>query len=253
MRNKPSSSDKSYWSSLLFTKLVVSTGTVLHCCPRDFKKGHFDFASVAGIVRSNAELWMLFVWLIVGIRKEEDWRFRILAFSLMENRARYRLNEETGNGVPDLHVFMHSNHGLQDELNRNAYFLSLSEKKKVQVLKGDKPPYIQDDVLDAIASNTLKARSYYRYLSFFVHTGPVSISRMVQYGRGDGGDNNYDRAAMSLAMIVAGEVLAACTHVMMMLHPNEAMMLISNLGRSAIDTIDSFKTEGITFGWVDVV
>ena len=231
---------RQYWSSVLFTKLVISSITLKEICPVRSKKSHWDFSSVAGIARSNAELWLFFVWLCIETEEDEEWYYRIRVFRLMDNKARFRLMEETG-GDPKEAEFLQRQVEIKQELDLNNIFRSLSDKRKSEIMRGDKNPYIQDDILDRIGQDKKKFRGYYRYLSSFVHTGPVSVFRMQEHNRGNGAENPYDRAAISAAILFSTSILAACTDQMMALHPDGAIKTIQSVGEDTIKLIHSFK------------
>jgi len=231
---------RQYWSSILFTKLVVSSITLKNVCPIINKKAHWDFSSVAGIARSNAELWLFFVWLCVDTADDKEWYYRIRVFWLMDNRARFRLMEETG-ADPKEDEFLKRQMEIKLELDKSEIFNSLTDKRKSEIMKGDRNPYIQDEILDRIGEDKKKFRGYYRYLSSFVHTGPISVFRMAEHNRGNGDENSYDRSAIAAAMAFAGAVLAACTDQMMALHPDAGIKTIQNVGNDTIEIIRSFR------------
>lgn len=240
MNGTKTENGRQYWSSILFTKLVVSSITLKEICPSPGKNSHWDFSSVASIARSNAELWLFFVWLCVETIDDDEWYFRIRVFWLMDNRARFRLMEEIGDD-PKEHEYLQRQIEIRHELDRSKIFRSLTDKRKNEIMKGDKHPYIQDEILDRIGKDKKNFRGYYRYLSSFVHTGPVSVFRMQEHNRGNGDENPYDRSAISAAIMFSGSILAACIDQMMALHPDAAVKTIQNIGQDTIELINSFK------------
>lgn len=236
-----SNTGRQYWSSILFTKLVLSSITMKDICPFSSKKGHWDLATISGIARSNAELWLFFIWLCVDTEDDEEWYYRIRVFWLMDNRARFRLMEETGGDTQEAE-FLRRQIEIRQELDHNRIFQSLSDKRKAEIMRGDKNPYIQDDILDRIGEDKKKFRGYYRYLSSFVHSGPISIFRMQEHNRGNGNENPYDRTAISAAILFSTAILAACTDQMMALHPDGAIKTIQSIGEETINIIRSYKT-----------
>jgi len=237
---RPSDSGRQYWSSVVYTKLVVSTKTLLDICPYPKANSHWDLSSVASIVRGNVELWLFFVWFCVETADPDNWYFRTRVFWLMDNRARYRLNEDAGTDVK-AEEYGKRRDEIRIELDRSPIFVALPEKKKNEILKGDKSPYIQDDILERIGVSKSFFRMYYRFLSSFVHTGPISIYRMAEHRRGNGEENPYDRAYIGTAIRMATQVLASCAYEMMALHPEAAIRTIQRHGEDTITTLCRYR------------
>lgn len=236
---RPSEGGRQYWSSVLFTKLVVSTITLLNICPFPKAKAHWDLASVAGIARSNIELWLFFHWLCVETDDDDEWFFRLRLFWLMDNRARYKLMTD-GGADPNEQEFQNRQHEIFVELQTNPIFSALSSKRQAELLRADKLPYIQDEVLERLSVDRSAFRMTYRYMSSFVHTGPVSVFRMAEHQRGNGDENAYDRAYMGFALSLATQVLAACSKEMMRMHPKAGIATIQNLGTDVVGTIEKY-------------
>lgn len=237
---RPSETGRQYWSSVLFTKLVVSSITLHSICPFPKPKAHWDLAAVSGIVRSNVELWLFFHWLCVETGDDDEWFFRIRLFWLMDNRARYRLVTD-GGGDPNDAEFANRQSEIIAQLNNSAIFNNLSEKRKAELSRGDKLPFIQDEVLERLSVNRAAFRMTYRHMSSFVHTGPVSVFRMAEHKRGNGNENPYDRAYMGYGLLLATQVLAACSDEMMKLHPQAGIATIQKLGADVITTLGEYR------------
>lgn len=233
---QPSETGRQYWSSILFTKLVVSTITLHSICPYPKTKSHWDLSSAAGIVRSNVELWLFFHWLCVETGDEEEWFFRVRLFWLMDNRARFRLISD-GGVDPNEEAFRKRQSEIIAELQSSRIYTDLPSKRQAELARGDKLPYIQDDILERLSVDRPAFRMSYRYMSSFVHTGPISIFRMAEHRRGNGDENPYDRLYLGYTIIIATQVLAACSDEMMKLHPNAGMAVIQRLGADVVETL----------------
>lgn len=63
---------------------------------------------------------------------------------------------------------------------------AFDEKQRCVVLKGERTPFIQDDVLAEMGVDAAEFRLLYRLLSQHMHSGPLAFYRMVEHDRGTG-------------------------------------------------------------------
>lgn len=202
LNGTPSRDGRDYWSSILLAKLTLTSMTLDKIVPRSAAKEDtalWDMTSVAALVRILAENYLLFFWLCVETDTKELWDLRITLLTIADNRSRYRLTGEV-EGEPEPEDFLSAQQALAARLQTMPSFRSLPARRQRELLKGDKTPFIQDDVIDALPIDRLSFRRFYRYLSSFVHTGTVSFFRMEAHARGQGEFNLYEATAMQAAI-----------------------------------------------------
>ncbi len=224
LRGSTSSHGRQHWSSVIFTKLVLSGMSLRKLVPPGVpvrKDELWDLASVACLARAFLENVLILQWLCGNDEGEDLWQFRIVAMQIVDNRARYRMIDEPQGGDEPLD-FQQSQKSLEDHIRRTEYFNSLSAIKQKEILKGNKLPFIHDEVIDTLGFEQKSFRSLYRYLSSFVHTGTISFWRMKDTGRGDGSSNLYDTQAINAIFIVLTEMLTAALRIMREIHGKSA-------------------------------
>lgn len=198
----PSHHGREYWSSILLSKMTLTSMTLDKIIPKvgSAKSTElWDLSSIAVLVRALAENYLLMFWLCIEPEDEQTWQFRITALTIADNRARYRMTAEV-EGQSEPMDFVKAQRTLADKLTGNALFQQLNAGAQRDILKGNKAPFIQDDVIECLKIDRANFRSLYRYLSAFVHTGTISFFRMEQHQRGNGEFNDYDALAVIALM-----------------------------------------------------
>lgn len=204
---------REFWSSILFAKLVLSALTVNKILPNRPSRSSrelWDLASIATLVRGMAENYLMLYWLCTETENADLWDLRITLLTMCDNRARYRMTAEL-EGEPEPTDFANAQFNLSQHLWKNSLFTALPENRKKSLIKADKFPFIQDEVISCLVVNKDLFRRYYRYLSSFVHTGTISFFRMQEQRRGGGEFNDYDANAMGGAMELAILALKGAT------------------------------------------
>lgn len=208
LNGTPSSHGRQYWSSVIFTKLVVSGMSIRRLVPPGTPiraDELWDLASAACLARAFAENVLTLQWLCGDDLGEDVWQFRIIAMQIMDNRARFRMiHEPFGTAEPE--DFLRAQASLESKISCTDYFKTLPLKRQAEILKGNKSPFIHDDVLYSLSFDRASFRAFYRYLSAFVHTGTISFWRMSDAGRGDGSDNLYDIQAITAILQFCSEL-----------------------------------------------
>ena len=209
LNGTPSVHGRQYWGSILLAKLAVTGMTVDQLAPTLIgKRSKFawDLSSIATLVRTIAENYLMFYWLCVETENDDLWHFRFALLSVVDNRSRLKLTADMeGSSEPE--DFLNAQLRLAMKLRSMPLFQALPEKRQRELLKGDRLPFIQDDVMNALPLDRTTFRKLYRYLSAFVHTGTISFFRNEQNKRGDGERNWYDMVAIGGALELATVVL----------------------------------------------
>lgn len=202
---------RAYWSSVLIAKLGLTAMTLdktIPFHPSDKYNELWDFSSIATLCRNIIENYLLMFWLCVETQDAEVWSFRICALTIADNRSRYRLTAEI-EGQPEPDDFKSAQEALAKNINNNAIFKKLSPQKQKQILKGDKMPFIQDEIIDHLDVEQITFRKFYRYLSSFVHTGTISFFRAETHSRSNGSFNFYESESILACMAFTTMIIEA--------------------------------------------
>lgn len=216
---------REYWASILTSKLCVTSMTLDKILP---KKPHpeseelWDLSSVASLVRVLIENYLLMYWLCLTDHNEDTWQFKITALTIMDNRARFRMMHEI-EGAEEPDEFIQSQEALIEMIEKTTTYQNLTDIKQREVCRGNKLPYIQDDVIEALTMEKTEFRRIYRYFSAFVHTGTVSFFRMEKQQRGDGGFNVYDAGGILAALALAELTLRTAASDLLVLFENSRL------------------------------
>ena len=177
----------------------------------DFGPGvHWDFSAVASITRNLAECYLFFYLLCADDVPQVEKDARIILLNLHDNASRRRLFEETSGSDDDTEtaaakVAVHND--LVHKFNANPYLSALSEKRQKELIKGEKTPFIQDDMIERSKMDKTHFRFWYRFFSHHTHTGPVAFYRMAEHGRGSGVENYLDLFYSTVALRFAGDLI----------------------------------------------
>jgi hypothetical protein len=211
LAGSPSEHGRQYWSSILLAKMTLTAMTLDRIVPERCSSNAedlWDLTAVAALVRVLAENYLLLHWLCVETEDEALWQFRITAMTLVDNRSRYRMTAEV-EGETEPADFQSAQQALGETLSAMPLFQALEAGCQKDLLRGNKSPYIHDDVVESLDLDFDRHtfRRLYRYLSAFVHTGTTSFFRMEAHGRGNGEFNDYDASAMTACAGFAHQIL----------------------------------------------
>jgi len=206
---KPSNHGREYWAFILVAKLAVTSMTLDKIAPKSVNPDSgelWDLSSVTTLARVLVENYLMLVWLCVETEKQDTWDFRLTALTIVDNRARYRLTQEVeGEEEPDDFKVAQSKLGAR--LSVTKCFRGHEPRKQRELLRGNKMPFIQDDVIGRLNMDQPEFCRMYRYLSSFVHTNTISFFRMADHNRGKGEFNTYEAATMSGVFLFAAHVI----------------------------------------------
>jgi len=207
-----SKSAREYWASVLFTRFAVTTGSASCLLPSAEPRAHWDFSAFASIVRNLVECYLLFYWLCVEPVSEEQAEARLVLLDLYDHGARRRLFANSQE--PDL---------VQADLVRrfeeNIILTALPEKRKRELLRGDKLPFVQDNIVDAMGDDRTQFRFLYRFLSQHTHTGPIAFYRMSEHDRGRGVESQAEKQYFVIVLDFAIDLVQSASADMLALFP----------------------------------
>jgi hypothetical protein len=217
---------KTFWASVLFTKLVVTAHSVLRMAPRTApipdRLAHWDFSAVASLTRNLAECYFMFFYTCVDETPGEDeWLTRLNLIQLRDNAARRQMFADWNPDDPQLTGFSIHHNDLTQKLRARKFFQSLPEKRQTDLLKGDKALLLtQDEILKRMGEESAPFRGMYRLLSAHTHSTPLAFYRMASDGRGCGVENRADKAEIAVALQMASSFLERATTDMLKIFPD---------------------------------
>lgn len=177
---------KHKFASFLFTSLCTKTFSLICILPKSrFTQktiDHWDYASVCSLTRVILECYFMFYYLCVEVVEEEEWYCRWYLLDLHDYISRIKLFDE-----PVLGDTKDTIEKLKHKLLANAYFTSLTEKRRHELLKG-KDTYLLDkyEIAKRIGYEDDNFRFIYQFLSSATHTSPLTFYRMNEQERGRG-------------------------------------------------------------------
>ena len=188
----PAPTGAHFYASVLFTTLCSRGISFAILAPRTSwsKKvvDHWDYASLAVLVRSLLEVRLAFFYLCIEQCERTEWECRWNIFNLHDCVARIHLFEEMSPDSADIPGFQEQVEELRDRLRSNNFFLTLPASEQRKFLNG-KNAYISpmENIAVAAGVKIHDFRWLYKFLSSHVHGLPLSFYRIGQFndrGRG---------------------------------------------------------------------
>lgn len=203
----PSTGNRMFWASVLFTRLAVSALSVDKMLPDPRPKEHWDFSAVASLVRNLVECYFVYYWLCEEDVAQDVRDARFILLYLHDFGSRRRLFQ--GHDVEDETVAENVKQDLLQRFYANPILASLPERRQRELIRGEKTPFIQDELLDSMGVSKHEFRWLYRFLSQHTHTGPVAFYRMTDHDRGAGVETRTEKVYMIMAIELARGTLEA--------------------------------------------
>lgn len=188
----PAPTGTHFFASVLFTTLCNRAVSIAILAPRTSwsKKvvDHWDYASMAVLVRSLLEVRLAFFYLCTEKCDQTEWECRLNIFNLHDCTARISLFEEMHSDSEDIPGFRVQATEVIERLKVNTFFLAMPPSEQRRLLHG-KNAYVEP--LEKIATRAgieiKQFRWLYKFLSGHVHGLPLSFYRMGRFderGRG---------------------------------------------------------------------
>jgi hypothetical protein len=187
----PSPTNQHYWASLLFTVLCTRCMSLAIMTPRSRwsvkRVDQWDYASVAVLTRSILELRIAFYYLCSEPLPDPEWRTRWNIFNLHDCIHRKQLFIDMESDSEEVKEFDIQADELRTRLQSNPFFLSLPERTRNKLLKGE-TAYLEplEDIAVRCGMELSEFRWMYRFLSVHVHSFPMSFYRVGEEDRGRG-------------------------------------------------------------------
>lgn len=205
----PAPTGRHFYASVLFTVLITRGISLLTLAPHtpwaDKKIEHWDYASLAGIVRTMIELRVAFYYLCAEECSDDEWNCRWNLFNLHDCVSRIRMFDALGDAEQVEGFKVHADE-IRGRLMSNPFFNALDTKRHKKLLHGQ-TAYLFS--LEEIAEKAGIAVNHFRWLyvlfSSHVHGLPMSFYRIggdnTERGRGlpSPVEDSYSSLCLSLA------------------------------------------------------
>jgi hypothetical protein len=150
------SSLRQCWASVLFVRLCSAASSVLHMCPGSPSNAagtHWDFSSLAPLVRSLVQTGLMLFYLGTEAVEEDESRARVLVMQLRDCTERLRLFQGYGASGKEIRGFEVTAGHIRSELFSNSYFARLPVRLRKRLVKGDRASILTDDqILDRLGT-----------------------------------------------------------------------------------------------------
>lgn len=209
-----STGNRMYWGAVLFTRIGVTAKSVEILLP-DCRAGqHWDFSATASITRNLMEACLVHRWLCGDGVDDIEREARFILFHLHDHGSRRRLlSAPTGMDDPILD-------DLTRRFDANAFLAGFDASRRKVALRGERTPFVQDDVLDGMGLDRAEFRLVYRLFSQHTHTGPISFYDALQNERGVGVETRKEKFYMFTAIGFAHRMLEAAIDTHMSIFPD---------------------------------
>lgn len=208
----PSPTGSHFYASVLFTSLCSRSVSLAILAPYSSWSEkiveHWDYASIAGMVRSILEIRLTFFYLCIDECSREEWECRWNIFNLHDCKSRIRLFEEMTHEKQDIEGFEEQAGELRSRIKANTYFMNMPEKQIKKFLKGgDAYLFPLEEIGQRAGVDRQTFRWLYKLLSSHVHGLPMSFYRMASQTRGRGVYSEVEEGYTSLCLSFAISLL----------------------------------------------
>jgi hypothetical protein len=225
-----SPTSRHFYASVLFTVLITRGVSLLNLAPHtpwaEKKIEHWDYASLAVIVRTMIELRIAFYYLCAEECSADEWSVRWNLFNLHDCAARIRMFEALGD-VKQVEAFKIQADELRDRLRSNPFFCGLDPKQHRKLLHGQTAYLFPLETIAEKAGISVETfRWIYILFSSHVHGLPMSFYRIGgdNPARGQGLPSPVEESYSTLCLSLAANLIVHAR--------DEIHCLFEGLGRS---------------------
>ena len=199
-----------FYASILFTKITVTSMTLLSIAPDYEKIGkneHWDSSSFATLLRGLLETYLVFFYLCIERCDEDEWNTRWRLMNYHDHMSRIKLFKSIDD-YEEVDKFKTLSAEVKNELEKTNSFQKLSDGQKKLLLKGTKAfTKSQDEIIESSNNSISDFRFKYIFLSNQAHSFPMSFYRMVDNNFGCGVETPTEIERKSLFISWANECL----------------------------------------------
>jgi hypothetical protein len=229
-------SPRQYWASMLFTRICSAAVSVLHLCPGSSANTvgtHWDFSSLAPLVRSLVQTCLMHFYLGTEIVAEDESRARVLVMQLRDCTERLHLFQNLGASAERIRGFEEDSDSIRAELSSNPYFAHLPARMRRHLMRGDRASILtEDQILDRMGVLDQKGRGLFGFISSHADVSPLAYCRIGAGNRGRGEENEIDEHYIATAVDLACDFILRADADMQDLF-REALIACSQKPRTA--------------------
>jgi hypothetical protein len=219
--------DPAWWACVLYTRLCVTGVSLISLAPGSRFAGnfidHYDFSAVASITRNLWECYFVFFYLGIDATEGDEWLTRLNVLQLHDCLSRWKMFHELDAEDPQLPDFLAQADELRGRIASRAYFATFSERRQKHILRGEHALlFSQDELLRRMNEDVAGFRGMYHFLSFHVHSLPVSFYRMAEREQGRGTESDWEKGNIAMALEFAAGAFRRATGEMRGLFPDVA-------------------------------
>src|ERR1019366_8489712 len=141
-------SPRQHWALVLFTRLCSAAISVNDLCPgspANTAGTHWDFSSLAPLVRSLVRTGLMLFYLGTEVVGEDESRARVLIMELRDCMERLHMFQNYGASNEKIRSFEVRADKVRTELSSNSYFARLPAQMRESLLKGDRASILTED------------------------------------------------------------------------------------------------------------
>lgn len=240
-----------FYASVLFTVLITRGVSLLTLAPHtpwaEKKIEHWDYASLAGIVRTMIELRVAFYYLCAEECSDDEWNCRWNLFNLHDCVTRIRMFDARGE-TEQVEGFKAQADELRSRLTSNAFFCALDPKRHKKLLHGQTAYLFPlEEIAEKAGISVELFRWLYVLFSSHVHGLPMSFYRIGGDNpeRGRGLPSPVEESYSSLCLTLAANLLVHTR--------DEVHRLFAGLGQTGVETnfdeaAEEVLEEGLAIG-----
>lgn len=216
LSGRPSASSQIFWASVLFARLCNFSVSLSELLPGSaYSSGQadevWDNSSVSSLVRDIFECFLLFHYLCIDPGPPTEAAARQTLMHLHDCTMRLRVFH-VDEGSAERTFYEGEKSRLKAQLEANAYFQTISDKRRQRLLAGRDLMFLsQDEILDRLGEDRALFRRHYEMLSAHTHSLPLSFYRALGDDRGRGIENPAEKNYISQSLTTVARFLGhAC-------------------------------------------
>ena len=214
---KPAPTGAHFYASVLFSAICTRSVSLARILPAsswsDKAFEHWDYMTVAGIVRSLIETRLAFFYLCVEECSADEWDCRWNLLNLHDCASRIELFSIMPDGKSDVAGFRLQLEDLRSRLLSNPFFMQLGGQKRM--LNGN-VAFLGSlqEIANRAGVDQQSFRILYKMASTQVHMYPLAYYRAAEQGRGTGTQSDVEVGYTWMFLDIAVQLLAAANEEM---------------------------------------
>lgn len=214
---KPAPTGAHFYASVLFSAMCSRSVSLARMLPASSWSNksieHWDYMTVAGVVRSLMEARLTLFYLCVEKCSEDEWNLRWNLLNTHDCASRIELFSMMPGGQSDVAGFRQQLEDLRLRLKANPLFAQQSEQKRM--INGNVAfLYSLQEIADRAGVDPTSFKILYKLASSQVHMYPLAYYRAAEQVRGTGTQSEVEVGYTWMFLDVAAKLLTAANNEM---------------------------------------